>query len=96
MKKIHRSSERWIFFISKSKLCFELFDAVGANILAFVVDDVLGIVAEDACGMILMKNDVVTLHEYLESVLLSNIQGTAQLYGKNDAAELIYFSDYSG
>ena len=84
------------FLISRSNLGFELFDAVGANVLALVGDNVLGVVTEDACGMILMKNDVVTLHENLESVFLGNVQGTAQLYGKNDAAELIYFSDYSG
>ena len=80
----------------RSHLFLQLFNAVRADVLTFVIDDVLGAVTENAGGMILMKNNVISVNKNFESILFSNIQGAAKLNGQNDASELIDLSDNSG
>lgn len=95
MKK-HRSYERCFSASQNSSLCLELLEALGADVLTLEVDDILGVVAEDASRMILVKNDVVAFNEDLESILLGDVKSTAQLDGEHDAAEFIYFSYDTG
>ena len=42
-----------------------------------------------------MKNDVIAFYKNFECVFFSNVKSTAQLDGKNYAAEFINFSDYT-
>ena len=43
-----------------------------------------------------MKNDIISVNEYLECITLSDIQSTAKLYGKNDSSELVNLSYNTG
>lgn len=85
-----------VFCLLRSNLVLKLLDAVGADVLALVIDDVFGAVTENAGRVILMKNNVITINKNLESILFSNIQGAAKFDGQNDTSELINFSDNSG
>ena len=80
----------------RSNLVLKLLDAVGADVLALVIDDVFGAVTENAGRVILMKNNVITINKNLESILFSNIQGAAKFDGQNDTSELINFSYDTG
>lgn len=81
---------------SVSDFVLEVLDALGADVLSLVAYDTLCAVAEDACGMILVENDVVTLNKDFQRITLGNIKSTAQLDGKDNASELVNFSYNSG
>ena len=79
-----------------SDLLLEHADAVGADVLAAEVDDVAGIIAEDASGLILLQDNGVPLYVDLHGVLLSDVQGPPELYREHDAAELVDLSNDAG
>ena len=84
------------FFQLRSELFVHGADAVGADVLALVVDDVLRVVAEDAGRLILAQDDGLTIHEDLDAVLLLDTERSSQLDGKHDTAELVNFSNNTG
>ena len=79
----------------RSKLCSQLCDAVGADILAFKVDYVLCVIAENAGRLIFAENNVVSVNIYFQCVFLRDIQGASHLDRQNDAAEFIDLTDNS-
>lgn len=74
----------------------QLFQALAADVLPLVGDHIAGVVAEDAGGLILAQDDRVAIHIDLQGVALVNVQGAAQLDGKDDPTQFIDFSDNSG
>ena len=74
----------------------QLRQAAGADVPAFILDDILYIVAESAGGLILLQNDLIAVHVDLQGILLRDIQGAPQFNGQNDAAEAVHLSDDSG
>ena len=52
----------WILFA-----CAQLLHAVGADVLALVVDDVFRVIAEDAGRLILAQDDGLAIHEDLDA-----------------------------
>ena len=78
----------WILFA-----CAQLLHAVGADALAAVVLDVPAITAEDAGRLVLLENNGLAVDIDFDSVLLRNVECTAQLDGQNDSAELDDLSD---
>ena len=74
----------------ESLLVHQLTDAVGADILALEVDDILGVITENTGGLILFQHDGRAVHIDLQGVLLRDVQGAAQLDGQHDAAQLVH------
>ena len=70
----------------------ELLDAVEADVFALEVDHVLGVIAEDAGGLILFQNNGGAVHIDFQRIFFGDIQGAAQLNGKNDPAKLVDFA----
>ena len=64
-------------------------DAVGADVLAFKIDDIFGVITENAGGLILLQDDGGTIHVDLQGVFLRDVQGAAQLDRQHDTAQLI-------
>ena len=80
------------FCNSELNLFLELFDAIRADVLSFIADDVLGAVAENAGRMILVKNDIIAFNKNLKSVFFSDVQCAAQFDREYDSAQLINLS----
>ena len=80
----------------RSKLIFELLDALCANALAIEVDYIVCIVAEHASGLVFLKDYFVVVGEYLDRVSFVDVKYGAKLLGKHDPSKLVYFSYYSG
>ena len=74
----------------------QLLQAAAADVLAFEVDHIVGVIAEDAGGLILPKNDRGPFHVDLQGVLLLNAQVAAQLDGQHDPAQLVHLSHDTG
>ena len=72
-----------------SELLLELFDAAGANALAVEVNYVGSVVAEAACGLVLLENYLIVVSEYLDSVLLLYVENLSDLNGKNYSSKLV-------
>ena len=61
-------------------------DALGADVLPVIDDHVLGVVTEDAGGLILLQHDGRTIHVNFQGILFRNVQGAAQLNREYDTA----------
>ena len=79
------------FGVSSEEI-FQLFHTFSANTLVSEVYHVGGIVTEHAGGLILAKNDSVSVGEDLNRVLFVNIHHLAKLNRKNDASQLVHLS----
>ena len=79
-----------------SELRLQLFNTCRANTLAVEIYNIICVVAENACRLILLQNNSVAVCEDLNSVLLLNIQHLSDFNGKNDSSEFIYLANYSG
>ena len=66
--------------------------AGGTDILALEGNDLLGTAAEDAGRLVLAKNDRLAVNVDLYRITKLDVEGTAQLDGKNDATQFVYFS----
>ncbi len=80
------------------KNVYRLYDSDGmarADILALEVDHVLCVIAENAGGLILAENNVISVNIYFQCVFLRDIQGASHLDRQNDTAELIDLTDNS-
>ena len=78
------------------QLFLDLIQAICADALAVEEDDVIGVVTENAGGVIFLKNDAIVIGEDLDGILHLNVHGFADLDGEHDSAELVNFSDHSG
>jgi hypothetical protein len=74
----------------------DLIQTVCADAFAVKENDVVSIVAENACGMILLKDDTVVVGENFDGVLNLDIHCFSDFNRENDSAQLVYFSDHSG
>lgn len=70
-------SKEWGVLILCSDFLFEFLDAFGADVLAFVVYNAFCTVAENAGGMVLVEDDIVTVNKYLECVFFGDVQSAA-------------------
>ena len=80
----------------KSKLIFELFDALCANSLAVEVNYIVRVAAEYASGLIFLKDYFVVVGEYLDRVSFVDVKYCSKLLGKHYSSKLVYFSYYTG
>ena len=83
-------------YFFRLKLSLELLYALGADSLSAEIDNVVCVVAERACGLIFLKDDLVIVGEYLDGVLYVDTQNGAELLGKNYSSKLVNLSYYSG
>ena len=74
----------------------QLVAAAAANVLVIIDGQLFLGAAEDAAGKILLENDLVAVHINLNVTVDVDAQGAAQLYGENDAAEVVNFSYDTG
>ena len=68
-------------------------DALLADVLAAVADQLPGRGAEDAGRLEFLQNDAVALHVDLQLIPLRNVQRPAQFDGQHDAAQLIHLAN---
>ena len=87
---------RSVFSSDRLYLVFQLFDAVRADVLSLVVNDILCAVAENACRMIFVKDDIISVYKYLKRVSLCDVQSASKLYRKDNTSELINLSNNTG
>ena len=73
----------------RSEQHFDLVDALAANTLFAKVNDVVGVVAKFASGVVLLQNDAVIVGKDLKRVFFVDVHDLAKRLGENDAAELI-------
>ena len=62
---------------------------MGADVLALEDMDVLGVVAENAGGLILLEHDRSPIYIDFQRILLCDVEGTAKLDGQHDAAQFV-------
>ena len=74
----------------------EFLQAVGADVLALEDMDVLGVVAENAGGLILLEHDRSPIYIDFQRILLCDVEGTAKLDGQHDAAQFVHTTDDAG
>ena len=67
-----------------------------ADVFPLVRDDVPGIPAENAGGLILVEDDRGAVNIDLKGVALRNVQGPAELDGQNDTSQFIDLTNNSG
>ena len=83
-------------FFACSDVFVQGLDAVYAHIFTAKQEHILGIVTEDAGGLVFAQHDGVAVHVNLQRVLGLNIQRVAQFDGQDNAAKLIHFSYNTG
>ena len=74
----------------------KLLQASAANVLVLVVDDVFGVTAEDAGGLILLQDDRRTINIDFQCVFLDDVEGSAQFDRKDDASQFVNFTNDTG
>jgi len=74
---------------------FQRFYTFLAYVLAFVNDNILCVVTENAGWLILSQNNGIVVNIYLQRVLFRDIQGSAKLDWQYYTPEFIYFSYYA-
>ena len=70
--------------------------AAGADVLPMEDGDAVGLIAEDAGGLILLQHDGLAVHVNLQTVLLCNVQGAAEFNGEHDASQLVHLTHDTG
>jgi len=70
----------------------ESIDTVLADKLALEESNVVSVAAEDAGGLIFLKNYLIFINENLDSVSLLDVHCVSDLDGKNDSAQLVDLS----
>ena len=74
----------------------ELLHALSADQLALVGNNIAGIAAEDAAGMILLEDDFVAIHKNLKHIFHANVYCPAQLDGQNDTSKRVKLTHNTG
>ena len=80
------------YFYISSELCFDLFKAICADALVVKVNNIVGVAAENAGGLIFLENDLIVIGKDLNGIFDVDIHNFSDLDGKNDSSELVYFS----
>ena len=83
-------------FIFLSERSLDLCKTVLANALAAEIYDIVGVVAEDAGGLIFLEDYLVLVGENFKRILLVDVHYLSDADGKNYSSKLVYFSYYSG
>lgn len=79
--------------ISSLVQLLELFQAVGADILALEVDDILSIGAEDAGRFVLFQDDGIALSINFDGISFGDVQGPAELDRDDQSSEVVKLSN---
>ena len=75
----------------------DLLEARVADVLALMDAEALGLPAENAGILVLGQDDLFAVHEDLQGVLLSDVQGATELDGDDDPAQFVNLAyDASG
>ena len=74
-----------------SKSFLDLLEAILADSLSVEENDVIRIGAENAGGLIFLKNYFVFVGEDLERVFFIDVHYLSDAYGENDSSKLVYF-----
>ena len=72
------------------------FFALGADVFPVEHNHVLGVVAEDAGGLILFQHNGGSVHVDFQGVLLRDVQRAAQFNREHNAAEFVHFAYNTG
>jgi hypothetical protein len=78
--------------VLSSELCLDLFKAICADALVVKINNIVGVAAENAGGLIFFKNDLIIIGKDLNGIFDVDIHNFSDLDGKNDSSELVYFS----
>lgn len=79
--------------ISSLVQLLKLFQAVGADILALEVDDILSIGAEDAGRLVLFQDNGIALSINLDGISFGDVQGPAELNRDDQSSEVVKLSN---
>lgn len=82
-----------LYPISSLVQLLELFQAVGADILALEVDDILSIGAEDAGRLVLFQDNGIALSINLDGISFGDVQGPAELNRDDQSSEVVKLSN---
>lgn len=74
----------------------DLLEAILADALAVEENYIVGVGAKDAGGLIFLKDYSVLVGEDLKRILLADVHSLTDADGEHYAAQLVYFSYYSG
>ncbi len=88
---IHGSIQKYNL-MRKSIFGFQISKALCADTLTVVVNDIVGVAAENACGIIFLKNNSFVVHEDLHRILDVEVKHFAELHRKHDSAKFIDFA----
>ena len=80
----------------RSVLRLQLREAGSADAASLKENDVVCIVAEDACGLIFLQYDAVAVYEHFQSVLAVKLHAGTKLLRDQNAAKLVNFLYESG
>ena len=81
--------------LSLLKLRFKLFNALCANALTVEINDIFYVVAKYARGLIFLQNYLIIVGEYLDSILLLDVENFSNLNRKNNSSQLVNFAYYA-
>jgi hypothetical protein len=68
-------------------------DAIGADVLALITDDIFRIIAKNAGRLVLFEDDAVPVHKDFQRVAFRNIERAPHFDRQHDTAELVNLSD---
>ena len=95
MGNFSASLRRFLAVLQTLYLLLEGIDALSADTLAAEIDNVLGVIAENASRLVLLQDYSVVVREYLHGVLLLDIKYLSDFDGQDYSAKLINSSDDS-
>ena len=78
------------------KLFFDRLQALGADSLSLIVNDIVRVVAENAARLIFGKYDLIVIRKDLKRILFIYAHSFSYLDRQNDSAEMVYHSYNSG
>ena len=90
------SEKQGVFYKENVLLQLQFPDAVGAYVFTLEVDHILGVVAENAGGLVLFQYNGGAVHIDLQRILFRDVQGAAQFDGQDDPPQFIYFAHNAG
>jgi hypothetical protein len=79
--------------VNPSKLGLHFSDTGWADILAFEMNNLVCLTAENTSRFILLQNDAVTIDVDFQCIFFSDAECTSQLDGNHHTAELIHFAN---
>jgi hypothetical protein len=85
-----------VFFRFDLKIGFYLLNASLAKTLSLKKNNLIRVVAENARGLVFLKNYLVALRENFKRVLFLDVKGRAKAHRQNYSAKLVNFAYYTG